>query len=125
MVETTSTNGVHHATDEAIDLLYSWMPPQPPPQGCPEACFSLTLKGTVGGHEALLTARGQTAAEFTAHVAAIKGVLDPVQATPQASSTAEGWCSKHGLAMTLNQKAGRPWWSHRLENGSWCKGGAR
>jgi hypothetical protein len=54
-----SPNGVHHPTDEAIDSLYSFWPgTTPAPQPLPEAAFSLTLKGTLDGHEALLTARG-------------------------------------------------------------------
>ena len=41
------------------------------------------------------------------------------RATPWSShrrrplSTAEGWCSKHGLQMTQTHKEGRSWWSHR------------
>jgi hypothetical protein len=33
-----------------------------------------------------------------------------------------GWCHKHGVEMTLNQKRGRSWWSHRTRDGQWCKG---
>jgi hypothetical protein len=63
-----------------------------------------------------------TAAEFKANLEAIKGVLDPLpQPTPQASSTGEGFCHQHNCAMTLNQKAGRSWWSHKTPDG-WCKG---
>jgi hypothetical protein len=41
---TVSTNGVHHPTDEAIDVLYSFWPgTTPTPQPLPEAAFSLTL----------------------------------------------------------------------------------
>jgi hypothetical protein len=126
---TTATNGVHHATDESIDLLYAWMPPQAPAQPCPEAVFSLTLKGKLGGQEALLTARGQTAAEFRRNLEAIKGLLDPVPqpSTPQAASSgqgAEGWCVIHNGAMRFNEgKDGRKgWFSHRLGDGTWCKG---
>ena len=127
-----STNGTHHDTDEAIDTLYAWMPPQTPaPAPCPEACFSLTLKGHIDGHEALLTARGQTAAEFQANLAAIRGLLDaPAQAHLRASSTHEvpavqgqgaGWCAVHQVQMKENHKDGRTWWSHQVD-GHWCKG---
>ena len=52
-----STNG--HATDEAIDVLYSFFPgATPAPQPCPEALFSLTLRGKLDGVETLLTAGG-------------------------------------------------------------------
>jgi hypothetical protein len=139
-----STNG--HAVDEAVDLLYAFWPgATPAPQPCPEAAFSLTLQGTIGGHEALLTARGQTAAEFKRNLEAITGLLDPVAAIavtpPQASSPPQGqlspqqhnaaamhrpitgFCPVHNVAMKLNQKDGRQWWSHYDETaGRWCKG---
>jgi hypothetical protein len=80
---TTTTNGVHHATDEQIDALYAWMPGQTPaPQACPEAQFSLTLKGTVGGHEALLTVRAQRVDEFKNNLTAVQGLLDQIPAPP-------------------------------------------
>jgi hypothetical protein len=119
---------VHHATDEAIDVLYAWMPPQTAPQACPEAALSLTLKGLVDGHEALLTIRGQTAEEFTRNLAHVRGLLD-APPVPPATSRREsgpvqevGWCQKHGVEMTLNQKEGRSWWSHKTPDGRWCKG---
>src|SRR5215831_2516644 len=66
-----------HATDEAIDSLYSWWPGmQTTPQPLPEAAFSLTLKGTLDGVETLLIVRGQTPAEFKANLAAVRGLLD-------------------------------------------------
>jgi hypothetical protein len=117
------TNGT--AADEAVDLLYSfWPAATPAPAPCPEAAFSLTLKGTLGGQEALLTARGQTAAEFKANLEAIRGLLDPVQPqpTPPASSPGEGWCRAHQEPMKLNEKNGQRWFSHRLPEGGFCKG---
>jgi hypothetical protein len=47
MSATTATNGVHHATDEAIDLLYSWMPGlSPAPQPLPFCSRFLKNDGT-------------------------------------------------------------------------------
>src|SRR5215475_2621141 len=89
-------NGVHNATDEAIDQLYSWFPPlSPAPAPLPEAAFSLTLKGTLNGVEALMTVRGQSAAEFQVNLQAIRGLLDTPQPAPatQASSQDKGWCA--------------------------------
>jgi hypothetical protein len=119
-----STNG--HATDEAIDVLYSFFPGvTPTPQPLREAAFSLTLKGHLGGQEALLTARGMTPEAFKANLQAIKGLLDPVQ-PPQASGPSqgqEGWCSTHQVPMKLNDKEGRSWWSHYDQAArKWCKG---
>ena len=84
-------NGVHHATDEAIDSLYAWWPgTTPTPQPCPEALFSLTVKGKLDGLETLLTVRGQTAEEFTRNLQAIRGILDQPQPAPQASTSSQG-----------------------------------
>jgi hypothetical protein len=111
-----------HTTDTDIDLLYAWFPPQPAPQPCPEAVFSLTLKGKLGGQEALLTARGQTAAEFRRNLEAIKGLLDPVpQPAPQAASQGEGWCKVHQVQMQRHTNAKGSWVSHYID-GRHCKG---
>jgi hypothetical protein len=122
---TNGHNGVHHATDEAIDLLYSWMPGmQAAPPPCPEAAFSCTVEGKLDGHRTLLTVRGQSAAEFKRNLAEVRGLLDPPQTPVQASSPGEGWCSLHKLQMRWNEgKEGRKgWYSHRVDDGAWCKG---
>jgi hypothetical protein len=128
MTDTTvSSNGVHNAADEAIDVLYAWMPPLQAPQPCPEALFSMTLRGTLDGIETLLTVRGMTASEFQANLAAVRGLLDAVPRNsdrpPQASSQEGGWCQIHNTALRLNHgKDGRTWYSHRLPEGGFCKG---
>jgi hypothetical protein len=130
------------STDEAIDLLYAWMPPSAPPAPLPEAALSLTLKGHLGGVEAMLTIRGQSPTEFKANLAAVKGLLDPVPAaqassqpqgqgqplSPQQHNAAamhrpvRGFCPVHNVPMQENEKNGRRWWSHRTTDGTWCKG---
>lgn len=100
---------------------------------CPEAVFSLCLRGTLRGTDAQLTVRGQCEREFLAHVAAVQGLLDPPQGTtaleggampasPAPAPPQEGWCGKHNAPMKLQQgKDGAQWWSHK--NGdAWCKG---
>ena len=126
---TFTTNGVHHATDEAIDTLYAWMPGlSPTPAPLPEAAFSLTLrgtrislKGTLDGVEALLTARGQTAAEFKRNLEAIRGLLDPKPSPPAAQADTTPICPTHG-AMKASTK-GKGWYCPtKNADGSWCKG---
>ena len=114
--------------DEGIDLLYSWWPPQTTTTPCPEALFSLTLRGKLDGQEALLTARGQTAEEFKRNLEAIRGLLDapmpaPASSQPQGQGQGEGqgWCAVHNVAMKLQQKGERTWYSHRTDDG-FCKG---
>ena len=89
-----STTGV--ASDAAIDSLYSFWPGTvPAPAPCPEALFSLTLKGTLAGQDALLTVRGQTAAAFRANLEAMRGLLDAPQ-VPAPPARPEGWCATVG-----------------------------
>jgi hypothetical protein len=133
------TNSVHNPMDADIDALYSWFPPPAPaPAPCPEALFSATLKGFIGGHEVLLTARGMTPAEFTANVQAIRGLLDaPAQPAPQPQpqltpqqhnalaqqQAVAGWCKVHNIEMQENEKDGRRWFSHYDSQAEkWCKG---
>jgi hypothetical protein len=116
-----ATNGAAgHATDESIDQLYAWFPPQvPAPAPLPEAAFSLTVKGRLDGTEAMLTVRGATAAEFKANLQAVRGLLEPL--APQAPPTADTpQCPTHG-AMKRSTK-GKGWYCpHKLKDGTWCK----
>jgi hypothetical protein len=120
---TTHDNG--HSADVDIDTLYSFWPGlTPAPQPCPEAAFSITLRGTIGGHEALLTARGMTSEEFQRNLQSITGVLDPApQPMVATASPGEDWCGLHNLKMKWNEgKDGKKgWYSHRYQ-GEWCKG---
>jgi len=34
----------------------------------------------------------------------------------------ENWCPIHQVEMTKYSKEGRSWYSHRLDDGTWCKG---
>jgi hypothetical protein len=108
--------------------------PTPRPEPLPEAAFSLTLKGTIGGIEAMLTIRGGTAAVFQANVLAVRGLLDTpsqtaLQAPPTApalpaapAATQDGWCAVHSVAMSKQSNQRGSWWSHKAQDGSWCKG---
>lgn len=105
-------------------------PSATPGEPLPEAAFSLTLKGTIGGIEAMLTVRGQSAAAFRANVAAVSGLLDappqPVaQPQPQPvaapGATPEGWCAMHSVQMGKQSNARGSWFSHKTVDG-WCKG---
>jgi hypothetical protein len=117
---------------------------------CPEAAFSLTLKGLLDGQEAMLTVRGQTPEEFTLNLQVVRGLFDrPVapavsngsspaglSAGPSTTSVStanapvsppqerEGWCGLHSVQMKLYpaKDGGKGWWSHKTEGGAWCKG---
>ena len=132
---TFSTNGTAngHTTgasshDAALDTLYAWVaPPTPAPQPLPEAAFSLTLRGTMAGQDAMLTVRGMTPEAFRRNVEAITGLLDqvPTKAAPApVAEPGQDYCFTHQVGMQWREgKQGRKgWFSHRVEDGSWCKG---
>jgi len=110
------------------------------PEPLPEAAFSLTLKGLIGGNDALLTVRGRSLAEFQANVSAVRGMLDapaapapaPVPQTygarqaakalgPVPAETPEGWCPVHQVQMLKQSNQRGSWFSHKTLDG-WCKG---
>ncbi len=92
---------------------------------CPEAAFSLTLTGLLDGQNAMLTVRGQTAAEFTANLTAVRGLFDRPAAQPDsppaAAQTEQRTCPLHGTAMVLRVNPKGSWWSHAHADG-YCKG---
>ncbi len=115
----------------AVDLVRACPPEAAAPAALPEAAFSITLKGTMDGRDALLTARGATWPEFTANVQRLKALLDTVPPAPAAGPVAppagggpspEGWCLMHGVQMTRQVNARGSWWSHTKGDGGWCKG---
>jgi hypothetical protein len=98
--------------------------PDAPSAPLPEAPVSITLKATLHGHEVLVTLRGVDFASVKAQVEAASEwlkVQTPAQPPTQSTERPEGWCVKHGVQMTHNQKEGRSWWSHKTAEG-WCKG---
>jgi hypothetical protein len=95
--------------------------------------FSATVKGLLGGHETLLTVRGQSADAFKRNLQAIKGLLDtpatpapaPRPQAPAQGGVAEdaGWCQVHNTAMRRITKNGRSWLSHWCDSeGRYCHG---
>jgi hypothetical protein len=70
------------------------------------------------GRQVQVTLRDADETRLLQHLAVVLAQY-PLEA--QASSASEGWCSKHGVQMTVNNKQGRSWWSHKTDQG-WCKG---
>jgi hypothetical protein len=46
----------------------------------------------------------------------------PANGQAQSAPTPEGWCALHQVPMELRQNERGSWWSHRLADGSYCKG---
>jgi hypothetical protein len=121
---TTHDNG--YAADEAVDLLYSYWPGQPPaPQPCPEARASVNVRLVVSGHEVQWTLRDDEEGRLAARLERLLAQYPaPGKEFPTSAPThgQEGWCARHSVAMKLNQKNGNQWFSHRLATGDYCKG---
>jgi hypothetical protein len=89
--------------------------PAPQTTSLPEAMFSITLDGHLGGRPVRLTARGQSWEEFEGNVARITEMLDAVptkgqtlsavSSSPPAPSAAEG--SSSGLTFAAERLEGR------------------
>jgi hypothetical protein len=47
----------------------------------------------------------------------------PAPQASQSKGQGKEWCGKHRVTMKLNHgKDGRSWYSHRLDDGTFCKG---
>jgi hypothetical protein len=42
--------------------------------------------------------------------------------SPAAPAAPEDWCATHGVTMEYRSNAKGTWYSHRLDDGSYCKG---
>ena len=91
-------------------------------QALPEAPASANCHIMIEGRQVQVTLRDTDEGRLLQRLQAVLQQYPVPQAPAQASSTAEGWCRKHGLQMTQTHKDGRTWWSHRTPEGQWCKG---
>jgi hypothetical protein len=98
----------------AADTAADTMAPAP----LPEAPVSITLKATLHGHQVLVTLRGT---DFASVKVQVEQASVWLRAQAPVQATGEGWCTVHQTQMTLNEKAGRTWYSHKTPQG-WCKG---
>jgi hypothetical protein len=107
---------------------------------CPEAVFSLCLRGMIQGHDAQLTIRAQTVEEFKANVEAVRGLLDDAPAARESGSQpsepsaarrdtasedageARRFCPLHGTPMQEQHNERGFCWSHKQADSTWCKG---
>ena len=86
-------------------------PAAQPPAGAPANVQALIQQAV---QQALAAANGQ--APGTPPPA------PPSNGTAQQASTPEGWCALHQVPMELRSNERGSWWSHRLADGSYCKG---
>ena len=86
---------------------------QTPPAAVPQADLQALLQQAV---QQALAAQVNGAAQGTPPPAA------PSNGTAQPAPTPEGWCALHQVPMELRSNERGSWWSHRLADGSYCKG---
>jgi hypothetical protein len=105
--------------------------PAPALPPLPEAPASVNIEVKVHGRWIRLTLRDHDENHLLARLDALMQRFpveaEPPQApqTPAAAdtpTTPEGWCATHGVQMRLNRNDKGAWWSHRLADGTWCRG---
>jgi hypothetical protein len=94
----------------------------PPAAALPEAPASVNVRLQIDGRECQLTLRDIDETRLLQRLTALLKQYPTAQPATQSTAQGEGWCHKHGVQMTQNQKQGRAWWSHRLPEGGFCKG---
>src|SRR5262245_38139 len=81
---------------------------------------------TLEGRQVQLTLRGTDETRLLQRLAAVlKQYPLPAQPATQDRTPGQGkgWCGKHNVQMKLNSgQDGRSWYSHRTDDGRWCKG---
>jgi hypothetical protein len=96
--------------------------PQPTPPALPEAPVSVNCHVTIAGRQVQVTLRDTDETRLLTRLTALLAQY-PIEtpATPSAPAP-EDWCQVHQVQMRRNEKDGRSWWSHKSDDGSWCKG---
>jgi len=95
--------------------------PAPPAASLPEAPASANCHIMLEGRQVQLTLRDTDETRLLQRLQAVLAQYPVPQAPTASSITGEGWCARHQIQMTLNQKQGRSWYSHQTDQG-WCKG---
>lgn len=91
----------------------------------PEAPASANCHVTIAGRQVQVTLRDTDETRLLSRLTALLAQypVEPAAASP--GETREGWCPVHQVPMHRSEKDGRSWWSHKAQDGSWCKGKAK
>ena len=93
----------------------------PTQSNLPEAPASANCHVTVAGRQVQITLRDTDETRLLARLTTLLAQY-PVEQSSSQDHTPEGWCAVNSVQMRRNEKDGRNWWSHKAEDGSWCKG---
>jgi hypothetical protein len=88
----------------------------------PEAPASANCHVTIAGRQVQVTLRDTDETSLLSRLTALLALYPVEQAAASHGEPREGWCQAHQVQMPRNAKDGRSWYSHRAEDGSWCKG---
>jgi hypothetical protein len=89
-------------------------------QSLPEAPASANVFLIIQGRKVQLTLRDHDENSLLARMESLLTRFP--EESPEPTTPPEGWCPIHQVQMKryANQKGS--WWSHRIENGKWCRG---
>jgi hypothetical protein len=85
----------------------------------PEAPASVNCYIDVAGRKVQVTLRDEDEGRLLQRLETLL-LRFPTDEKPQ--ELPEGWCSIHQVQMTHHNNGKGSWWSHRLNDGHWCKG---
>ena len=87
----------------------------------PEAPASANCYVTLAGRQIQLTLRDQDEQRLLQRLETLLQQFPAVEEKTQ-DNPPEGWCPIHHVQMKRYTKHQKTWWSHRLNNGAWCRG---
>jgi hypothetical protein len=88
----------------------------------PEVPASANVFISIQGRKVQLTLRDHDENSLLTWMETLLTRFPDETSEPEPKATPEGWCSIHQVQMKRYSNQKGSWWSHRLENGKWCRG---
>lgn len=91
----------------------------------PEAPASANVRVKIGGRMVQIPLRDRDEDRLMARMARMMARYPVEEPAEALAEKPEGWCAIHNCQMYWNEPKGgqsKGWWSHKAEDGSWCKG---